>query len=84
MITYFAVWNLIVFLVYGLDKLKAIRGGFRISENTLIFLAYFFGGFGAFFGMYIFRHKTRKWKFKILVPLALVCNIVIIYYLDIK
>ena len=73
-------WNIIVFAIYGLDKWSAIKGGFRISEKTLLITAFFMGGFGAFLGMQIFRHKTKHLNFLICVPLAMLLNLVIIYF----
>ena len=74
---YFMGWNGIVCLLYGIDKYKAIKNQWRISEKLLIGLAFLMGGLGAFFGMLLFRHKTKQLKFKILVPLALLLNGVI-------
>ena len=34
------IWNLVVFLVYGLDKGKARKGSYRISEKTLLMMTY--------------------------------------------
>lgn len=73
-----ALWNLVVFLAYGLDKFSAIRGGWRISEKTLLGMAFLLGGLGAFLGMQIFRHKTRHANFKIMVPVALACNVALL------
>lgn len=42
------VWNLVVLLVYGLDKHKAIRHKRRISEKALLLQTLIFGGIGAF------------------------------------
>jgi uncharacterized membrane protein YsdA (DUF1294 family) len=70
-------WNVIVFLLYGVDKRKAKKGKRRISERTLLITAFFMGGIGAFFGMVLFKHKTKHWKFKILLPLYAVFNIAI-------
>ena len=67
----FAVWNVIVASIYGIDKMMAIKGGERISEFTLLFLAFAFAGMGALLGMVLWHHKTRKWKFKFAVPVAL-------------
>lgn len=64
------VWNCIVFLIYGLDKWLAIQDKQRISEFTFIFLAFAFSGVGALVGMALWRHKTLKWKFRILIPIA--------------
>lgn len=72
-------WNLIVFFAYGLDKANAIRDKIRISEKTLLFMAFLMGGLGAFFGMQVFRHKTKHTNFKIMVPLAVICNVVVLF-----
>lgn len=85
-IIYIAV-NIFVFLLYGADKRKAIRRKWRIPEATLI-TASFFGVFGALAGMYILRHKTKKPKFYITVPIILIAELaasaVIIYYCFLK
>ena len=73
------VWNLVVFIFYGADKRKAQKGRWRISEGTLIVCAFLLGGIGALLGMSIFRHKTRRWKFRILVPLAVLANAAALY-----
>ncbi len=65
-------WNIIVMLTYGIDKIKAKKGRRRISEASLLLIAFLFGGIGAMFGMILFNHKTSKIKFRILVPLAVV------------
>lgn len=65
---YFAVINVVTFFTYGIDKYKAIKGHWRISEKTLIGLAMIGGFAGAFFGMQVFRHKTKHMKFVIGVP----------------
>lgn len=64
--------NLVTFAVYGIDKVKAEEGKWRIPEATLIALAAAGGALGAFLGMQIFRHKTRKPKFYITVPALMV------------
>ena len=72
-----AVWNIIVLFMYGLDKQKAKQGSRRISEKTLLFAAFFMGGTGALFGMYLFRHKTKHLMFSITVPFLAILNITI-------
>jgi uncharacterized membrane protein YsdA (DUF1294 family) len=71
--------NLIAGLAFALDKHKARRNAWRISEGTLLTLA-LLGPFGASGAMCLFRHKTRKAKFW-LVPLALILHLSIIAYL---
>ncbi len=50
--------NLLSFLIYGLDKLLAIRRRRRIPEASLLTLAVLAGSVGAMLGMLIFHHKT--------------------------
>ena len=76
-----AVWNIIIFVMYGLDKRKAKQHGRRISEKTLLLGATFMGSLGALFGMYAFHHKTKHLKFRIGVPLLLIMNIIIVVLL---
>ena len=68
-------WNFITFIVYGIDKRRATKGKWRISETALLACAFLMGGMGALLGMGVFRHKTKHLKFKLLVPLAIVVNI---------
>lgn len=72
------IWNALVFIIYGIDKQKAIKNRYRIKEFTLILLAFFMGAVGSLIGMKAFRHKTKKTKFKILIPLALLINIAVL------
>jgi uncharacterized membrane protein YsdA (DUF1294 family) len=64
--------------VFGVDKLKSKRGGRRVPESKLLLIA-FFAPFGAFAGMLLFRHKTRKIKF-LLVPIFLFIQMLLIVY----
>ena len=66
---YFIVINLLTFLLYGLDKYKAIRQEWRIPERALLLMAFVGWAFGALSAMRIFRHKTRKGRFKLMIPL---------------
>ena len=80
----YVLWNFITFMLYAIDKSRAKRNKWRISEATLIAVAFFMGGVGAWLGMSLLRHKTQHIKFKLLVPLATVINIgilVLIYLL---
>jgi uncharacterized membrane protein YsdA (DUF1294 family) len=74
-ITTLTVWNILVFMLYGVDKLKAKNEQKRISEKTLLMTAFFMGSAGAVIGMVVFKHKTKHWKFKILLPLFIILNV---------
>lgn len=65
-------------IFFGVDKLRSMRGGWRISESRLL-LAASFGPFGAYAGMLLFRHKIRKAKF-FLVPIFLFIQLFFIIY----
>lgn len=67
---FLTIWNLVVFLFFGYDKRKAKKGERRISEASLLTMSFMLGGLGAFLGMYHYRHKTMKLKFKVCVPIA--------------
>lgn len=73
--------NILTFFVYGIDKLKAKKGWWRIPEATLLTLAALGGSIGAWLGMRAWRHKTKHWKFKICVPLFLLLHIALGIYL---
>lgn len=82
---YLLAINVAVFAAYGIDKYKARHDKWRIPEATLIWLAAFGGALGALPGMRVWHHKTKHWKFQILVPLFLVLWLVAIgYYLYLK
>lgn len=74
----YAVWNVIVFFIYGIDKYKAKARTWRIPEKTLIMCAVLLGAVGAYAGMEIFRHKTKHTMFKIVVPFLAIVNIAIL------
>ena len=56
--------NVITFVVYGIDKLKAKKGKCRVSETTLLLLAIVGGSVGAWCGVKVWHHKTMHAKFK--------------------
>lgn len=74
----FLLWNGCTLLLMGLDKFKARRGSRRISERTLLLAAFALGGPGALLGSMLFRHKSRKRKFRVLLPLAVLANLTVL------
>ena len=75
---YIILINLIGITLMFLDKRKAVKNRWRISENTLMFTALVGGSLGILIGMYTFRHKTKHKKFIIGVPVLLIANILCI------
>lgn len=72
---YLIAINLIGFLVMGIDKRKAIKRAWRISEATLFLIAIVGGSIGSILGMKIFRHKTKHWYFVWGMPAILILQI---------
>ena len=78
---YLILVNLIAFLMYGMDKWNAIKGLQRIPEKTLLGIAAVGGSVGAYAGMQFFRHKTRKPKFNVGLPIIFLIQIGILLYI---
>lgn len=76
-----AILNANSYFIYFLDKRKAMKHQSRISENTLLFVSFLFGGIGAWLGMRQFRHKTKHIKFKLLVPISAIITVLTIYFI---
>ena len=80
-IGYLLVINLIGYIIMGVDKKRAIRGAWRISEASLFMVALLGGALGCTLAMNHFRHKTKHWYFKYGMPAIFavqICLLVII------
>ena len=80
-IFYLVAINLVAFFMYGIDKWKARRSKWRISEATLLVLAVVGGSIGAWLGMKTWHHKTLHKKFRFGVPLILTVQILLLIYI---
>ena len=80
-IYYLLVINAVAFFVYGIDKLKARKGWWRISEATLLLLALVGGSIGSWLGMKVWHHKTMHLNFKYGLPAILLLQLAIAVYL---
>ncbi len=74
-IYYLLAINVITFLAMWIDKRKAQKGSWRISEKALFTLVLLGGGVGGILGMYVFRHKTQKPRFVVGFPFILLFEI---------
>jgi uncharacterized membrane protein YsdA (DUF1294 family) len=73
-----SMMSIFSFILYGVDKNRAIRGKYRIKEGNLLFISIFFGALGGIISMYLFRHKTQKWYFVFINWLSLIIQIGIV------
>ena len=78
---YLLAINAVTFTIYGIDKYKAKKAKWRISEATLLMMAVFGGSIGAWFGMRVWHHKTMHKKFKYGIPTIMFIQIVLMAYL---
>ena len=81
---YLTAINITAFIVYGIDKLKAQKGKWRIPESTLLLLAIIGGSIGAWYGVKVWHHKTLHKKFTYGIPLIMAVQLILffIYYLE--
>ncbi|MBU9721172.1 MULTISPECIES: DUF1294 domain-containing protein [Bacillaceae] len=81
---YFLLLNIVSFTMMGIDKKRAIKGKWRISEKSLMLVAFIGGAFGMLVASRLFHHKTKKLLFKIGLPTFFIIHLalVIIYIVD--
>lgn len=80
-LNYLLFINIITFMMYGIDKLKAKKGKWRISEATLLMMAIVGGSIGAWAGMRIWHHKTMHKKFQYGILTIIIMQIALVVYL---
>lgn len=80
----FGIISFVAFAMYGVDKLKAINGSWRISEKALLLTSFFGGALGGLLGMQLFRHKTKHWYFYAVNILGIIWQVALIIFLWIK
>ncbi len=81
LLNYLIIINVVTFFIYGIDKKKARKSKWRISENTLLLLAVIGGSVGAWLGMNVWRHKTKHNKFRYGVPAILIAQLLLWFLL---
>lgn len=78
---YLLTINALGFLLMTVDKYKARKNLWRIPESTLMTIALIGGSIGSLMGMYTVRHKTKHLKFTLGIPVILVLQIVVVFWL---
>ena len=78
---YLLAVNIATVFLYGIDKYKAKKGRWRISEATLLVMAVIGGSIGAWAGMRLWHHKTMHKKFKYGIPIIIILQVALAVYL---
>lgn len=73
--------NIITFVMYALDKIKAKAGAWRISEFALMLLAVIGGSAGALLAMIVCRHKIRVPRFRFGIPVIIILQVAVFYFI---
>ena len=76
----YAVMSVIGFALMGIDKSRAINHKWRIKEATLFLIAFLGGGIGSTLGMFLFRHKTKHWYFRLFFPLFAAAQTALLFF----
>lgn len=79
MIYYLTAVSAFSIIITLYDKLASKAGFFRIPEKTLLLTAFLGGATAMYIVMIIIRHKTRKRKFMLTLPLFIVLHLVSFY-----
>ena len=79
---YLVLINILGYSLMYIDKRKAIKKLWRISEHNLLLVAIFGGSIGSLLGMYSFRHKTKHLKFKFGIPCIIVMQCILLIFIS--
>lgn len=77
---YLLIINIVSFCAMGIDKGRAVKNKWRISEKTLFIMVLLGGGIGGTAGMYAFHHKTKHWYFVLGFPFIAVLEYAAMLY----
>ena len=77
---FLAVMSLVTFITYVVDKIKAKKDAWRISEKTLLCLSFFGGAIGGYLAMQLARHKTKHWYFHVVNIIGMIWQVALLVY----
>lgn len=77
-VIYYILINIISAGLAYSDKRRAVKGKWRIPENTLMLIGFLGGAAGEYIMMKKIHHKTQHAKFMIGLPLEFTLHLIII------
>lgn len=75
---YLVFINIVAVAVTVSDKKKALVHSWRVKESTLLIISALGGSLGMYITMKTIRHKTKKKKFMVGIPLIFILQALII------
>lgn len=81
MLYYILAVSFITFILWGIDKSRAINDQWRVPEKWLYILIIIGGALGALLGMVTFRHKTRKYIFWVVSIMTCLVDAILLFWL---
>ena len=80
-LVYIIIMSIITFILYAIDKKRAIQNKWRIKESVLLIFSFLGGALGGYVGMLQTHHKTKKWYLMLVNIFSLAIHIMIGLYL---
>ena len=81
LLIYFGIINFITFIVFAIDKVNAQEHRSRIKIITLLGLSFIGGSIGALLAIYLLHHKTKKDYFTVGIPIIMIMQVIVLFYL---
>lgn len=80
-LVYLGIINFVAFVMFAIDKVNAAERRSRIRIGTLLGIAFIGGSIGGLLAMYLLHHKTRKDYFTVGIPLIMIMQVVVAFYI---
>lgn len=80
LLIYLGIMNLVTFIVFAIDKANACAHRSRIRIVTLLGLSLAGGSVGGLIAMYLLHHKTQKDYFTVGMPMIIIMQVVVLFY----
>lgn len=81
LLIYFGIINFVAFVMFAIDKVNAAEHRSRIRIVTLLGVAFNGGSVGGLMAMYLLHHKTKKDYFTVGIPLIMIMQVVVAFYI---
>ena len=81
LLIYFGIINFVAFVMFAIDKVNAAEYRSRIRIVTLLGVAFIGGSVGGLMAMYLLHHKTKKDYFTVGIPLIMIMQVVVAFYI---